>query len=185
MGGPIQEERLRRQLDPSSAQLRDLPLHAGTDVREGQAEFVRTAPANRCSFDGEGIDIVLREDTALQFCSDGNFNGTRDAATPDGEVLKLAFTGHDSAFRCKVAAQSDCDASVLAFVRFLSTNRGCMAGCPLRTASHQRHLRLCYPAGQFPERRTGFSEPPIGLQTFRIPAERIPGLFQQKLNVRP
>jgi len=48
-----------------AAQIRDLPLHAWTDVGEGKAEFLRTAPANRCAIDGKRVDFILWEDTTL------------------------------------------------------------------------------------------------------------------------
>jgi len=127
-GGYVQKEYSGLYRYPFSAQMRNLPLHAGTYVREGKAKLLRTAPANCCPFDGEGVDFVLREDTALQLCSNGNFNGTCDATAPNGKISKLSFTGHYSGFRCKLAAQSDCDAGVLTFVRLLSANRNCMAG---------------------------------------------------------
>src|SRR4029077_16193170 len=79
---------------PFSAQLRDLPLHTRTYLGEGQAEFLRTAPAHRCTFDGERVACILREDTTLQLCSHGDGHETRDATAPGGEVSQLSFTGH-------------------------------------------------------------------------------------------
>jgi hypothetical protein len=81
-----------------SAQLRDLPLHARTHLGESQAKFLRTAPAHRCTVDGERIACVLRDDTTLQLCSHGDGYETRNATAPRGEVSQLSVTGHSPLF---------------------------------------------------------------------------------------
>jgi len=50
---------------PSSTQLRNLPLHTGTDLREGEAEFLSADPSDGCSVDDERIHRILREDATL------------------------------------------------------------------------------------------------------------------------
>lgn len=91
-----------------AAQMRDLPLHAGTDVGEGKAELVRTAPANRCAVDGKRVDFILWVDTTLQFSSHGNCNGTPDATATTGKVSQLSLPGHLPTLRKELTPQMDC-----------------------------------------------------------------------------
>ena len=84
---------------PCSAQLRDLPLDAWTDLGEGEAEFLRTDPAYRCAFDGERVDGILREDTTLQLLSHRDGQRTRHATAPGGEVSQLSVPGHQATLR--------------------------------------------------------------------------------------
>jgi len=84
---------LLAQRCPFSAQLPYLLLYAGTYLRKGEAKFLGADPANRCAFDDERVAFSLWEDATLQFGSDGDCHGTRDATASRGEVSQLALTG--------------------------------------------------------------------------------------------
>jgi hypothetical protein len=81
----------------SQEQLAQLPyqlLCAGTYLGEGKAKFLGADPANRCGFDDKRVAFSLREDATLQFCSDGDCNGTRHATASRGEVSHLSLADH-------------------------------------------------------------------------------------------
>jgi hypothetical protein len=69
-------------------------LYAGTYLGEGKAKFQRADPANRCAVDDERVAFSLWEDATLQFGSDGDCNGTRNATAPRREVSQLSLTSH-------------------------------------------------------------------------------------------
>lgn len=74
-------------------------MYAGTYFGEGKAKFQGANPANCCAFDDERVAFILWEDATLQFGSDGNCNGTRDATAPKGEVSQLPLTSHHPTLR--------------------------------------------------------------------------------------
>jgi hypothetical protein len=90
---------LLAQRCPFSAQLPYQPLYAGTYLGEGKAKFQGADPANRCAFDNERVAFSLWEDATLQFGSDGDCNGTRDATASRGKVSQLSLTGHHPTLR--------------------------------------------------------------------------------------
>ena len=65
-----------------STELRDLSLNTRANIREDQAELLRTGPANRGAVDDEWIGRILWEDATFQVCPDQNSHGTPDATSP-------------------------------------------------------------------------------------------------------
>jgi hypothetical protein len=90
---------LLAQRCPFSAKFPYLPLYRGTYLGEGKAKFHGSAPANCCTFDDERVAFTLWKDATLEFYSNRNRNGTRDATAPGGEVSQISLTSHHPSLR--------------------------------------------------------------------------------------
>jgi hypothetical protein len=98
-GYPRAQQSPLGQGSPPPAQIADLSLHARTYLGEGKAEFLRTGPANRCTFNDKRVAFILWEDATLELNSEGNDGLTRDATARRREVSQFPLTGHHLNFR--------------------------------------------------------------------------------------
>ena len=89
------------------AELGELSLRCRLDMGKGQSEFLRVAPANRRSFDGNRVNIILRKDPTDELRSDWDEDRTPDTTASGGKVSELALTGHLLTLRVKFATAVD------------------------------------------------------------------------------